>query len=171
MKAAVCTGIGNIEIIGGAWPLDPLPQADVALMAHVGYDIEGFAAFLDAAEAAARRCVVIMRASGAGRAGQALWPEVHGEERLDYPMLPELRTLLLARGAVPEVRLVDRGNWGFDSREQLIDAARRLLWVRPEGEKGRLVERLAREHATEREDQWEYDWAPIPDGVVSWSPS
>ena len=162
-------GLENIEIIEGTWPVDPLPQADVALMAHVGYDIEGFAAFLDAAEAAARRCVVIMRASGADRAGHALWPDVHGEERLDYPMLPELLMLLLARGAVPEVTLVDRGSWGFDSREQLIDAATRLLWVRPDGEKGRLVERLVREHATEHEGQWEYDWSSVPDGVVTWT--
>ena len=161
--------IRNIAVSQGYWPVEPRPTAEIALMAHVGYDIEGFAAFLDAAEAAAARCVVVMRASGAARASHALWPEVHGEPRADYPMLPELLTLLVARGTTPEVRLVQRGDWGFDSREQLIDASRRLLWVEPDGAKGGLVERLVLERATERDGQWEYDWTPMPDGIVSWS--
>lgn len=161
--------VANVEIIEAAWPLQPTPSADVALMAHVGYDIEDFAGFLDAAEAAAGRCVVIMRASAAARASHALWPEVHGEPRLDYPMLPELLTLLVARGTVPEVRLVERGDWGFDSLEQLIEASVRLMRLRPDGEKARLVERLVREQATERAGQWEFAWTPMSDGVVSWS--
>jgi SAM-dependent methyltransferase len=160
--------IVNVRVVEGTWPIEPRPVADVALMAHVGYDIESFSRFLDVAESAARRCVVVMRASGAARASHALWPDVHGEPRVDYPMLPELLTLLVARGGVPEVKLVQRGDWGFDSREQLVEAARRLLWVRPDGPKGRLVERLVLERATERDGQWEYDWTPMPDGIVSW---
>ena len=47
--------IGNVEIIEGRWPdlHGPQPSADVALMAHVGYDIEAIGPFLAAAEAAA----------------------------------------------------------------------------------------------------------------------
>lgn len=161
--------IGNVEVIEGTWPLAPSPQVDVALVAHVGYDIEAFGVFLDAAEAAAGRCVVVMRATASARTAEALWPEVHGEQRLSYPMLPELLTLLVARGTVPEVTLVERGGWGFDSLEQLVDAGMRLLWVRPDGAKGRLAERLLRERATEREGQWEYDWSPTFDGIVSWT--
>lgn len=160
--------IGNIEVIEGSWPVEPLPGVDVALMAHVGYDVEAFASLLDAAEMAAGRCVVIMRTDASARASHALWPEVHGEARVDYPMLSELLTLLVARGTVPEVTLVERSGLSFQSREQLIDATMRLLWVRPDSEKGRQAQQLIRARATERDGQWEYEWAPTLDGVVSW---
>ena len=169
LRAGMCEHeIGNVEIIGDTWPTEPLPRADVALMAHVGYDIEDFAAFPDAAEQATGRCVAIMRASASERASFRLWPEVHGETRLAYPMLPELLTLLVARGAVPEVTLVERGMWGFDSREQMIATTRRLLGLRAGSAKDQRLVQLVDERATERDGQWEVDWSSMRDGVVTW---
>ena len=163
-------GIQNVEVHASPWPMDSgAPAGDVALLAHVGYDIEGFGRFLDAAEQAAGRCVTIMRAAGAGRASHVLWPEIHGEPRVAYPMLPELLVLLVARGATPAVTLVDRGNWGYDSPEQLFEAIRRMLWLRPGSEKDRRLERLVKERATQREGAWEVDWSPMQDGVVTWA--
>jgi SAM-dependent methyltransferase len=161
-------GIDNVEIIEDRWPTEPMLSVDVALMAHVGYDIEEFAAFLDAAEEAADRCVAIMRTSASGRASFGLWPEVHGEARSPYPMLPELLTLLVARGTVPEVTLVERGMWGFGSPEQMIAPTRRLLGLRAGSEKDRRLVQLIEERATERGGQWEVDWSPMHDGIVTW---
>ena len=160
--------IENVEIVAAPWPVSTPIHADVALMAHVGYDIEDFAGMLDAAEAAVSRCVVIMRSSGAARINEVLWPLVHGEPRQSYPMLPELLELLAARGAEPKVTLVDRGSWGYDSREQLLAAGRRLLYLRPGSAKERLLERLVAERATERDGSWDLDWRPMQDGVVTW---
>ncbi len=95
-------GIANVDVFQGTWPMAGQElHADVALMAHVGYDIETFGAFLDAVEAAAERCVVIMRGSVGGRASHLLWPEIHREARVPYPMLSELLVLLVARGVTP----------------------------------------------------------------------
>ena len=152
----------------GHWPVEPRPTADVALMAHVGYDIEAFAAFLDAAEAAADRCVVVMRTSAGNRASHLLWPEIHGERRIPYPMLQELLVLLVARGVVPEVTLVDRGDWGYRSRSQLLESVRRLLGLRPGSDKDLRLGRLIEERAVERDGEWELDWSPMRDGVVTW---
>jgi hypothetical protein len=149
--------------------MDQPPMVDVALMAHVGYDIEDFGAFLDAAEAVAGRCVVVMRAAVNARASQILWPQIHGEPRQAYPMLQELLVLLVARGAVPEVTLVDRGSWGYVSREQLLESAQRLLGLAPGSAKDRLLATLVAEQATERDGQWELDWSPMPDGIVTWT--
>lgn len=163
-------GIDNVEVHAREWPMGgEAPPADVALMAHVGYDIEGFGRFLDAAEQAAQRCVVIMRTDGAGRASHALWPEIHGEPRVAYPMLPELLVLLVARGVTPAVTLVDRATWGYHSRDQLLEALRRLLWLRPGSAKDRHLVRLLGERASERDGLWDVDWTPLQDGVVSWT--
>lgn len=162
-------GIDNVDVDAREWPMaSESPTADVALMAHVGYDIEGFGRFLDAAEQAAERCVVVMRAAGAGRASHALWPEIHGEPRVAYPMLPELLVLLVARDVTPAVTLVERGSWGYDSREQLLQATRRMLWLRHGSEKDRRLTRLVAERAVERDGAWEVDWSPLQDGVVTW---
>jgi SAM-dependent methyltransferase len=58
--------IGNIRIVEGRWPPDeelaarlgPFPIADVALIAHVGYDIEAIEPFVSVMEASARRLFV-----------------------------------------------------------------------------------------------------------------
>ena len=68
MRGALRTGMGehgiaNVRIVAGrvagrrSSELGELPAADVALIAHVGYDIEAIGPFLDAMEAATReRC-------------------------------------------------------------------------------------------------------------------
>ena len=53
-------GIANVRVVADRWPPEPgSPEArlraDVALIAHLGYDIEAIGPFLDAMEAAAER--------------------------------------------------------------------------------------------------------------------
>ena len=165
-------GIDNIDIIASSWPLEGAqPRADVALMAHVGYGIEAFGAFLDAAEAAvSRRCVVVMRVGDVDGSRNALWHEIHGEPRVPYPTLQELLVLLVARGAAPEVTLVDRGTWGSAGREELLDASRRQLWLRPGSTKDHALQDLVDTRATERNGDWAIDWATTQDGIVTWQP-
>jgi 2-polyprenyl-3-methyl-5-hydroxy-6-metoxy-1,4-benzoquinol methylase len=165
--------ISNIAVTEGVWPLEhgDVPRADVALVAHVGYDIERFGAFLDAAESAvSRRCVVVMRASPSRTPSETLWLEIHGEPRVRLPMLSELLVLLVARGATPEVTLCEREAWGYDSLETLMEAARQMLWLRPGSDKAERMRALAAERATERDGTWALDWGTVPDGVVTWRP-
>lgn len=68
-------GIRNIRPIHARWPMDPragaAPRADVALIAHLGYDVEAIGAFLDAMEVAAGRlCVAVHGGAGALGAGR-----------------------------------------------------------------------------------------------------
>ena len=46
--------------------------------------------------------------------GALFWRAVHGEERIRLPALPELVTLLFARGRVPAISLADRVPPTFD---------------------------------------------------------
>ncbi|MGH2451796.1 MAG: class I SAM-dependent methyltransferase [Candidatus Limnocylindria bacterium] len=158
-------GIANVTVLEGRWPdVDPLPAADVALIANVGHDVEDIGRFLDAAERAARRvCVAVMLELPPPYAVDALWPEIHGEARVALPALPELLELLRARSREPEVRLVGHAPSHAPDPDRTLARARRLLWVRPDGEKDRRLVALLRAGAgrADREPRL---------GIVTWRP-
>jgi len=126
--------VSNLEVMEARWPIAGVaPQADVALMANVGNDIEDIGGFLDALERSARRlCIAVLLETPPPAAFDALWPEVHGETRASLPALPELLALQLARGRLCEVRLLEHRAERIDP-DALLRRARRQLWVR-EGE-------------------------------------
>jgi SAM-dependent methyltransferase len=172
--------IGNVRIVEGRWPPADWPDdveamadlhADVALMAHVGYDIDGIGPFLDALEAgASRACVAVMGEGAMTTVATLFWEPVHGEPRVALPALPELLVLLVARGRLPEVQLVERVPPAFDSLDDLLLMARRQLWVREGSDRDRMLARLVRERASEREGRWALDWTATSIGVVTWPP-
>jgi SAM-dependent methyltransferase len=162
--------IDNVDIIEGRWPdLDgPHPRTDVALMAHVGYDIEAIGPFLAATEAASHHCVAVMGEGSMTTAASLLWEPVHGEPRVPLPALPELVTLLLAMGRLPQVTLAERTPSAFGSLEELLTMSRRQLWVRPDSSRDRRLVALATARASRREQGWALDWQTSPIGIVSW---
>jgi SAM-dependent methyltransferase len=166
-------GIENVRILESRWPLAGFgDRADVSLMAHVGYDIEEIGPFLDAMEAATRRrCVAVLGEGAMTTTATLFWGPIHGEPRVALPALPELLTLLLARGRLPEVQLVDREPPTFDSLDELLSMARRQLWVRPGSEKDVELQRLVRDVASARDGRWSLDWRASKIGIVSWEPA
>jgi SAM-dependent methyltransferase len=166
-------GIDGIEITQGRWPLPivPQPDADVALMAHVGYDIEDMGAFLDAAEASSRRlCVAVKGESAMTTAASLLWEPVHGEPRVALPAAPELIALLMARGRLPEVQLAERQPPATASLDELVEATRRQLWLRPGSLKDERMVELVRQMAIQGERGWALDWHPTRIAIVTWAP-
>ena len=95
-------GIENLDLIGERWPIQRALQADVALITHVGYDVEAIGPFLEAFEAAAKRlCVALLLERAPGAAFAGLWKAVHGSPYAPLPALPEFLRLLEARGRPP----------------------------------------------------------------------
>ena len=147
--------IGNVEPILGRWPPDlsapevtaalgDFPCADVALIAHVGYDIEAIVPFIESMEAASRRlCAAVLMDAQPGSLAAPLWPPVHGEARVILPGLNELVELLRLRGTPPDVRRLPREPRTFTDRDTLLSLVRRQLWVAEGSEKdARLREAL-----------------------------
>jgi hypothetical protein len=164
-------GIANISVVEGRWPLAEPPAGDVALMAHVGYDIAEIGPFLDQLEQrSSRLCVAVMGESAMTTVGSLFWQDIHGELRVRLPALPELVTLHIARRRLPEVRLVDRVPPTFDSFEDALAMARRQLWLTPGSAKDDLLRKLAREAVTERDGRFAYEWTPTRIGIVTWPP-
>ena len=164
-------GIANVTIRQSRWPMVEPVQTDVALIAHVGYDVEEIGPFLDAMEASARRlCIAVLFWRRPTWAADELWPTVHGQDRATLPALPELLALQLARGRPFELRLVEQLPMTYESVEQALTFARMQTWVRPDGDKDRALQALVAERVTEREGRYAFSWDPIPLGVLTWAP-
>jgi len=162
--------ISNIEVINGRWPeLSSGIQADVALISHIGYDVEEIGPFLDAMETAARRlCVAVLLEQPPPTEADRLWPAVHGEARAALPSLPEFLALLLARGKLFEVQLVDRSAQTYTEPSQLLTWLRQQLWTAPDGPKDLRLQQVLRERLTERDGRYALSWNPVRVGVVTW---
>lgn len=164
-------GIENCRVIESRWPMPDAPHAEVTLMAHVGYDIAEMGPFLDQMEACATRlCVAVMGQSAMATVSALFWQPIHGEPRIRLPALPELATLLFARGRLPEITLVDRVPPTFASFDEATDTARRQLWLRRGSAKDEKLTRLCRYMLTERNGRFAFEWTPTRIGIVTWSP-
>ena len=74
-------------------------EADVALIAHVGYDIEAIGPFVRAMESVARRlCVAVLMERQPASIADVCWPPVHGEARVVAAGAARVR------GAAPSAR-------------------------------------------------------------------
>lgn len=171
-------GLDNVRIVGAAWPdalaeLGEPPVADVALVAHVGYDIEAIGPFLDAMDrAAGRLCVAMLTDRSPASVADPFWPSVHGMERVPLPALPELVELLRARGRTAEVVHVERTPRTFDSFDGLATFLRRQLWISEDSAKEEPFRAALSEMARERDDDgWTLATPPVGSiGIVTWTP-
>ena len=163
--------IGNLDVIESAWPMADPPAAEVALVAHIGYYIADIEPFLEQLEAAASRlCVAVMGESAMTTVVSLFWEHVQGEPRVRLPALPELLILLLARGRLPEVRLVDRPPPVFASADEALTMARRQLWLRAGSQKDDRLRALLPDHLHEVAGGYTFDRQRTKIGIVSWQP-
>jgi hypothetical protein len=160
--------IHNITVLDGRWPATEL-SADVALVAHLGYDVEDIGPFLDAMEASARRlCVAVLLSQPPPTEADKFWPPVHGIERAALPSLPEFLTVLTARGKLFEVQLVERSAQSYSEPSAALAWLRQQLWTAPGSAKDQTLERLALERLQERAGRYALNWEPVAVGVVTW---
>jgi SAM-dependent methyltransferase len=168
--------IENVRTIEARWPPENGASrglvADVALIAHVGYDIEAIGPFLDAFEASADRiCVAVLMERVPASAADPFWPPVHGMERVALPALPDALELLEARGRRPTVVRIALEPRRFESREVLAGFVRRQLWIDPSGEKEARFQAALDDIALEDGGGWTIRGrGETTVGVVTWTP-
>jgi hypothetical protein len=161
-------GIHNIRVMDGRWPgIASELTGDVALMSHIGYDIEDIGPFLDAMEASASRArIAVLLSQPPPREADRFWPEIHGVERAALPSLPEFLTLLVARGRLFEVRLLERSPQMYEHPDQALAWLRQQLWTSPGSEKDITLQRLAHERLQQRDGRYALSWEPVRVGLV-----
>lgn len=176
-ETAADHGIDNIEVIEARWPPPHIElsnfEADVSLIAHVGYDIEAIGPFVAAMDGATRRrCMAMLMERQPSSIADVCWPSVWGEERVALPALPEFVELLRAMGREVEVLRISREPRRFGSRDELAGFLRRQLWV-AEGSAADIRFRDALEGVIEVDADGRVGLRgqrPLPIGLATWTP-
>jgi CTP:molybdopterin cytidylyltransferase MocA/SAM-dependent methyltransferase len=167
--------IDNVRAVEARWPpADATPfVADVALIAHVGYDIEAIGPFLDAMESVAGRlCVAMLMERQPSSIADVCWPPVHGEARVSLPALPDFIDLLRAHGREPAIERLEREPRRFASRDELGGFLRRQLWIEVGSEADDRFG-AALDEIIETDEAGRVGLAgqrSLPIGIVSWTP-
>jgi CTP:molybdopterin cytidylyltransferase MocA/SAM-dependent methyltransferase len=172
-------GIENVRVVPGRWPaalapdgpLTGLASVDVALIAHVGYDVESIGPFLDAMErVASRECLAVLMERSPALIAEPFWPPLHGEPRIALPGLPAFVDLLRARGRDPEVSMLESSRRRWNSRDEVETYVRRQTWVAPGTPKDRQMQALIDEWLIRGDDGLvELSVAePLRVGLVAW---
>jgi len=171
-RAMAEEGIDNVDIFQERWPGESrAPRADVAFISHVGYDIEEIGPFLDQMEQhAARLCAALLFVVSPTSDFAPLWPPVHGQEKVTLPGLREFTALLYARGRRPDTRLLRLKPRANKDVEELIESARRALFVKPGSEADVRLSEACRQLAVEVESGVSFSAAPRYVGLVTWAP-
>jgi CTP:molybdopterin cytidylyltransferase MocA/SAM-dependent methyltransferase len=166
-------GIDNVRVIQGRWPataaiFQPLPCADVSLIANVGHDTEDIGPFVDALDAAARReCIAVMQEQPPAAPAAPFFQAVHGEAREPLPALPDFLDLLAARGTPAQVELLDRPARAWRDRNEIETFLRRQTWVTP-GSAGDA--RLLAAIDAALDSSGALPGTPTRIGIVRWTP-
>ena len=165
-------GVANVRVVAERWPCADPPAADVALIAHVGYDVEAIGPFLDAMEAAAARlCVAVLFSRPPPSRADPFWEAIHGEPREPLPALPQFLALQRARGRRCGTRYVEAGAPLWDGVEDALRFLRQQLGVAPDGPAdARLRELLPRHARIGADGRVEFARDAGALGVVSWEP-
>lgn len=164
-------GIDNVRVVDSRWPAGDPPRADVALISHVGYDIEDFGPFLDAMEAAASRlCIAVMLSKPPPSRANPFWEAVHGEPRDPLPALPEFLALQLARGRLFEVSFAEYDAIGYGDKEGVLRFLRQQLWIAEDSPEEAKLRAILPDHVEYEGENVRFTQDPGKLGIVSWAP-
>lgn len=169
-RAIVDFSVENVEIVDQRWPVEMPGVANIALISQVGYDTEQIGPFLSAMERAANRaCIALWQWRAPSTPFDALWPDIHGEARIPLPALPELISVLIARGRTLSLAAGQDRVRSYASFDEIHDFTRRQVWVREGSEKDRRLRDVLRERLVELNGRVALTWEPFGISALSWS--
>ncbi len=146
----------DVQVVRDRWPsaAETVGVVDVALSAHVVYDVADIAPFLTALDSTAKAAVVLELSERHPWSNLSpLYRQVHGLERPDGPTATDLAKVVSETlGIEPSVERWSRpGQLWFENWDELCDFYGRRLVI-PRAERSRLKALLA-EHVTELPDR------------------
>ena len=136
--------IENVSSVFGLWEDAVIDIHEGALCSHVTYGIENIGKFLGNVNRYASKRVVIIAFMKSPQAHlESLWREVHGEERVHLPGVPELMDVLWQLGIAPELNIIEHlGPHIYGSEQDAISDLRRRLYVNQGTRKDEILTRV-----------------------------
>ena len=136
--------IENVSSVFGLWEDAVIDIHEGALCSHVTYVIENIGKFLENVNQYASKRVVIIAFMKSPQAHlESLWREVHEEERVHLPGVPELMDVLWQLGIAPELNIIEHlGPHIYGSGKDAISDLRRRLYVNQGTRKDEILTRV-----------------------------
>ena len=136
--------IENVSSVFGLWEDAVIDIHEGALCSHVTYGIENIGKFLENVNQYASKRVVIIAFMKSPQAHlESLWREVHEEERVHLPGVPELMDVLWQLGIAPELNIIEHlGPHIYGSEQDAISDLRRRLYVNQGTMKDEILTRV-----------------------------
>ena len=136
--------IENVSSVFGLWEDAVIDIHEGALCSHVTYGIENIGKFLENVNQYASKRVVIIAFMKSPQAHlESLWREVHEEERVHLPGVPELMDVLWQLGIAPELNIIEHlGPHIYGSEKDAISDLRRRLYVNQGTRKDKILTRV-----------------------------
>ncbi len=178
MVAALCegakqAGIENLSIVQKEWKDASVNPADIVLCAHVLYgtaEIEPFMRKLDSH--ARERVKVVSFMDSPMSQVSLLWEQIHGEQRINLPALPEMLNVLREMDIFPDVEMVGTADpRSLANRDDAVKMLRKFLYVKPDTKKDAHLQELMDEHLEETPTGLVIKGSrPRRQALVSWTP-
>ena len=149
--------IENVSSVFGLWEDAVIDIHEGALCSHVTYGIENIGKFLENVNQYASKRVVIIAFMKSPQAHlESLWREVHEEERVHLPGVPELMDVLWQLGIAPELSIIEHlGPHIYGSEEDAISDLRRRLYVNQGTRKDKILTRVLKSDLKPKEQGME----------------
>ena len=172
-EGAKGAGITNLTIAKGQWEEVEVASADAVLCSHVLYGVADVVPFIKKLEShATERVLVLMFADSPQGHLAPFWKPVHGEDRVNLPAMRELLDVLWEMDIFPDLEMMAAASTHvFKSREKAVEQLRQRLYVAPDSDQDRRLERALGELLIESSDGLTVRGAgPRRLGLVSWQP-
>lgn len=136
--------IHNLSVVEAAWEDARVDAADVVLCCHVLYTVREIEPFVRKLEAHARdRVLTVLFKAPPQSQLYSLWQQVHGEDRLPLPSLPEYQEVLSELRIDARVEtLPPQPPRGFDTYEEALEQLSRRLYLTPGSLKRGVLEQI-----------------------------
>ena len=167
-------GIDNVSLVKSTWEDAQVDPGDIVLCVHVTYTVREVEHFVRKLEAHARDRVLVVMFNAAPQSQlYPLWSEVHGEERISLPALPQFEDLLRELDIKAHIeKLPPEPPRGFASLEQARELLGRRLHLAPDSQKSDLLESTLPDFLAEVDGTFQIRGAkPLQPALVWWQPA
>ena len=167
------SGITNVSVVQSTWEDAEVAAGDLTICCHVVYTVRDISSFVEKLGARARKRVAVVVYNAPPQSQiYPLWKEVHGEDRLPLPSLPELLEVLEELGINPETEhLAPQQSMGFESLEQALEQLGGRLYVAAESPAAGDLRQLLPDMLEEEDGRWTIRGSePLHQVIVSWEP-
>ena len=169
-EQAAAEALSNISVVHSSWQDAEAPKVDIAICCHVVYTVTDIDVFLNKLTSHARKVILVLYDSPPQSQLQRVWQEVHGEERLRLPSLPELREVLDEMGLEATMEpIMVRPSRGYQDMASALPQIAERLYIMPGDEKMGKLERVLPDLLEEQQGELRVKGAPnmVPH-MVSW---